>query len=210
MAALSCARLPRRAHIQAGRTRPFHQEMSKLQLLAMVLAIAAPIAARAEPAPSEPREIQIDCEQDPTCVAAKFADALSAQPSAGDALRLGSLITFQPGSARVYSRDREKLMALAASWQEHVRWTMITVEGYADAPRNASLAQQRADKIRSYLVRYGVDAEYVTAIDHDHARGDADQRMSGHIDLTIELCYQTAAECRAPGRGAPAADASSQ
>lgn len=185
--------------------------MSKLQLLAMVVAIAAPIAARAEPAPSEAREIQVDCEQDPTCVAAKFADALSAQRGEQDALRLGSLVTFQPGSARVYSRDREKLMALAASWQEHVRWTMITVEGYADAPRNAALAQQRADKIRGYLVRYGVGAEYITAIEHDRASGDADKRVSGHIDLTIELCYRTAAECRPPAiQVAPADDASSQ
>jgi outer membrane protein OmpA-like peptidoglycan-associated protein len=184
--------------------------MSKLHLLAMVCAIAAPIAARAEPAPSEPREIKIDCEHDASCVAAKFADALSAQPSERDALRLGSLVTFQPGSARVYSRDREKLMALAASWQEHVRWTMITVEGYADASRNAGLAQQRADKIRGYLIRYGVDAEYIIAIEHDRAR-DADKRVTGRIDLTIELCHRTAAECRAPGiLGAPADDAASE
>ena len=184
--------------------------MSKLPLLAMAGAIVGPLAARAEPAPAEPREIRIDCEREPTCVAAKFADALSAQRSERDALRLGSLITFQPGSARVYSREREKLMALAAAWQEHVRWTMITVEGYADAPHNASLAQQRADKIRGYLIRYGVAAEYIVAIEHDRARGDADRRVVGHNDLTIELCHRTAAECRALSMvGAPADEAAS-
>lgn len=180
--------------------------MSKLQLLAMVFAIAAPTAVRAEPAIPEARETQVDCEHQPTCVAAEFADALSAQQSERDALRLGSLVTFHPGSARVYSRDREKLMALAAAWQEHVRWTTITVEGYADARRNASLAQQRADKIRGYLIRYGVAAEYVVAIEHDHARGDADRRASGRIDLTIALCHRTAAECRAQDVVGAAAD----
>jgi len=170
--------------------------MYKLRLLSIAAVLVIPIAAAAEPT-LEAREVKIDCEHAPTCVAAKFADALTSKATGGEALRVESLITFKPGTTRVYSRDREKLMALAASWQEHVRWTTITIEGYADAPNHPTLGLQRADKIRGYLIRYGVAADYVVAIDHPQVRADApDWRAGGRIDLTIESCRKTSAECR--------------
>lgn len=126
----------------------------------------------------------------------EFADALSSQPGRSQA-RLGSRIAFEPGRVRVYSKDREKLMTLAASWQRNHEWATITVEGYAGASSDG-LAQRRADKISEYLVRYGVDAEYVVAIAHEPVRGDAQNEPAadGHADLTIERCPRSAAECR--------------
>jgi len=171
--------------------------MSKLQLPVIASLLLLPIVARAEPTPTVAREITLDCEHQLTCVAAKFADALSAGATGTQALRLEALVTFKPGTARVYSKDREKLMALAASWQEHVRWTTITIEGYADTAANPALALQRADKIRGYLIRYGVAGDYVVAIDHPQVRADApDRRAGGRVDLTIESCSKPSDECR--------------
>jgi hypothetical protein len=194
--------------------------MRNLLLLSM-LAILEPTAARAEPVPAEPDDIEIDCEHRPACVAAEFADALALQPVASQPVasqpvasqvqRPGSVIAFEPGRARVYSKDREKLMALAASWRKHIGWAAITVEGDAGASSDVALARRRADKISDYLIRYGVAAEYVVAIAHEHVRGDArnERGPGGHVDLTIALCDRTSDACRPKRRAAPvgAADA---
>ncbi|HSR98753.1 MAG TPA: OmpA family protein [Kofleriaceae bacterium] len=171
--------------------------------LLAILAIAIPTGARAEPeaAPElEPPPADAGasaCEDPGTCAAMEFADALSSQPAKSQ-VRLDSRIAFEPGRVRVYSRDREKLRTLAASWRRNHAWATITVEGYADASDDGGLAQRRADKIFGYLVRYGVDAEYVIAVAHDPARGDArnEPAVAGHVDLTIEHCPRGAAECR--------------
>jgi len=157
-------------------------------LLLWVLAIAIPTAARAEPEPEpQPADAGANACDSGTCAAMEFADALSSQPARSQA-RLGSRIAFEPGRVRVYSKDRERLMTLAASWQRNHEWATITVEGYAGASSDG-LAQRRAEKISEYLVRYGVDAEYVVAVAHEPAAG-------GHVDLTIERCPRRAAECR--------------
>jgi outer membrane protein OmpA-like peptidoglycan-associated protein len=182
--------------------------MPKQQLVLVVAAIMSPMVARAQPAPAATHEMKIDCEHAPTCIATEFADALSSQPVGPAALRLDSLIMFEPGSARVYSRSREKLMALAASWRDHARWMVITVEGHADASHNVALAQQRADKIRGYLIRYGVAAEYVVAIGHDPVPGDTPVKHAtgGRVDLTIAFCDPTSEACRGNGlQSTPAA-----
>jgi outer membrane protein OmpA-like peptidoglycan-associated protein len=169
------------------------------RLLLSILAIATPIAARAEPAP-EPARTDVPvgvCEDAHTCAAVEFADALSSQP-ADPQERLGVLIAFEPGRARVYSKDREKLMALAASWRRNNGWATITVEGYAGASSGAALAQRRADKISDYLIRYGVAAEYVVAIAHEPVHGDAgnEPAVNGHVELMLQRCPRSAAECR--------------
>jgi len=172
--------------------------MLKLPLLSMVVAIAIPVVAHAQPVAeavaADDREI--DCEQTPTCFAEEFADALSAPPAAPQdlpglrPLRMESLITFEPGRARVYSSGREKLAALAATWRTRGRWPMITVEGYAGAGGKLALAEQRAGRVRDYLVRYGVPPEYVVAIGHDSARGSSSVKrpIGGRVDLAIAAC----------------------
>ncbi|HEY0484407.1 MAG TPA: hypothetical protein VGD37_43100 [Kofleriaceae bacterium] len=163
--------------------------MSKLQLLPVVAAVLAATVAHAEPARAvspPPPDIR---EQDRQ-LAAEFADALALPPIHQHALRFDSLIEFQPGSTRVYSRDREKLMAVAAAWRDRGRWTTITVESYGS---DASLARRRADKIRSYLTRYGIAAELIVATTAARAGG-------GGVDLTIALCDPSSASCGVAGR----------
>jgi outer membrane protein OmpA-like peptidoglycan-associated protein len=170
------------------------------KLLLSILAMAIPMAAHAEPEPepAPPADAGVSaCEDSTTCAAAEFANALSSQPGRAPA-RLGSRIAFEPGRVRVYSKDREKLMTLAASWRRNQTWATITIEGYAGASSDDGLALRRADKISEYLVRYGVDADYVIAIAHAPARGDArnESAVGGHVDLVIEGCPRSALECR--------------
>lgn len=179
--------------------------MPKLQLLSIIAAIALPVVARAQPAPEateeNKNENKLDCEHEPTCVAAKFADALSSQRVEPQALRLASLITFEPGRARVYSSGREKIEVLARSWRAHGRWTTITVEGYSEGGSNAALAEQRADRVRGYLIRYGVPPAYVVAIGGDNVRGGSSVKraIGGRVDLAIALCETTSEDCRIHG-----------
>jgi outer membrane protein OmpA-like peptidoglycan-associated protein len=174
--------------------------MRKLQLLSIIAAIAIPIASRAQPAPeaAAETEIEIDCEHQPTCVAEQFADALASQPADPQALRLDSVITFEPGRARVYSSGREKIAALARSWRAHPRWTTITVEGYSEAGGKVALGGQRASRVRGYLIRYGVPPEYVVAIGHDTVRSSPPVKrpIAGRVDLAIAVCDSTSEECR--------------
>jgi outer membrane protein OmpA-like peptidoglycan-associated protein len=104
----------------------------------------------------------------------------------------------------VYSKDREKLSALATAWQQHVRWAKITIEGYASGPGNPDLARARADKIRGYLIRYGVDPGYIVAVGRDHPRqGTPDLRTTGgRVDLSISFCSRSSEDC--PARTATA------
>jgi hypothetical protein len=169
------------------------------RLLLSILVIVTPIAAQAEP---EPEPTPVDraagaCQDPKTCAALEFADALSSQ-RAGSQARLDLQVGFEPGRARVYSKDRERLMALAASWRRNSGWATITVEGYAGASSGVALAQLRADRISDYLIRYGVAAEFVVAIAHEPARGDArnERAGGGHVELTLERCPRSTAECR--------------
>lgn len=175
------------------------------RLLALLVVLLIPMAARAAPATAEPADrsdpdpaIELDCEADPSCVA---ANGVTGRPVESEALRLASLVTFRPGRVRVYAKDREKLMLLAHAWQRHPQWAHITIEGFDRDPGNLVLAQRRADKIRNYLIRYGVAAEYITAVGRARPPGDApDPRaIAGGTDVTISRCDRTSARCRASG-----------
>jgi hypothetical protein len=177
------------------------------RLLLSILVIAIPIAAQAEPGPGPEPEPELEpvradaaggaCEDPRTCAALEFADALSSQP-VGPQTRLGLQIGFEPGRARVYSKDRERLMALAASWRRNTGWATIIVEGYAGASSGDALAQRRADRIADYLTRYGIAAEFVVAIAHEPLPGEArsERAGGGHVELTLERCARSTAECR--------------
>jgi hypothetical protein len=166
--------------------------MVQRQLL-MILIIALPVVTAAQPAHVDDPAIKSDCGQELTC-AEKFADALSSRGQ--KPVRLDALVTFTPGSARVYSENREKLQLLAAAWRKNPRWSLITVEGYAGHGSSAALALQRADKIRGYLVRYGVAADHVAAIPGIQLVDDpAADTSTGRVDLTVDFCDRGPSEC---------------
>jgi type IV pilus biogenesis protein CpaD/CtpE len=167
------------------------------RLVSIVVITVLSAATQADPAPVRlaAHEGKADCGRELGC-AEQFADALSSQPVAPQTLRLDSLITYAPGSNRVYSQSREKLQALAASWRAHARWSTITVVGHAGSGYHVALAQQRADRIRGYLVRYGVAAERVIAIAHDDAIGSMPGgARSARVDIAVEVCDRVAKDC---------------
>ena len=167
--------------------------MSKLPTL--IAAVLLPVLAHADPTPSA--DETKTCADERICVAEMFADAMSLT-AAVPAVHLDGFITFEQGSTRVYSQSREKLQALAASWRKHARWSMITVGAHAGGSHNLALAQQRADKIRGYLLRYGVAAEYVVAIGYGDERGDLPAVVgAGSADLTVDLCDPASKDCSA-------------
>ena len=125
------------------------------------------------------------CLKDDQCVARLLATTLTTERHQ---LVLRDLIEFEPGRVRVYSAGREKIQALVAQWKRHREWRTITVDGYAPRSRvPQSLAQRRAERIRDYLVRYGVPADQIATMGHD----DGTARM---VDLTIDVC--SAADCQ--------------
>jgi outer membrane protein OmpA-like peptidoglycan-associated protein len=103
--------------------------------------------------------------------------------SAESAVLLHDIVHFDPGRVRVYSKSREKIQAIVHTWRQRTDWSVITVHGYAGG--NAALGQRRAEKIRGYLIRYGIPPELVVAL--GHAGGAT-------VDLSIELCQD--ASCR--------------
>lgn len=155
------------------------------------LALPGPVAAEARHAPDD-----AGCDRDPLCLAAAFAETMSASDGR---LELDRLVTFEPGRIRVYSESREKLARLATVWRDSVGWAEITVHGYADAggrtsAANLALAQRRADKIRGYLIRYGVDPAYITAVGLPGAEADG-PGAARHVDLAITRCTRSSGTC---------------
>jgi outer membrane protein OmpA-like peptidoglycan-associated protein len=114
------------------------------------------------------------CDRDPRCYARELALTLTASDSA---LSVQHVVEFEPGRVRVYSKSREKLQAIAEHWKQRTDWSVITVHGYAAG--SAGLGQRRAEKIRGYLIRYGVPPELVVA---------TGESGGATVDLSIELC----------------------
>jgi outer membrane protein OmpA-like peptidoglycan-associated protein len=142
--------------------------MGKRSVLAMLAIVCTASFARAE------GSAMSTCDQNPRCFGRELAVALTTPEPA---ITLRRLVDFEPGRVRVYSKSREKIQALVQRWKQRADWSVITVDGYA--ADNLELAQRRADKIRGYLIRYGVPPALVVAKGHTGA---------ATVDLSIDLC----------------------
>jgi outer membrane protein OmpA-like peptidoglycan-associated protein len=172
------------------------------------LALVIPTQARAEHATEPHPDTAAACEHNPTCLAVAFADALTISPLAPHELKLDALVTFPLATGRVYSAGRERIAALAQAWNDHPTWRVITVDGYPDAwarseAAGAALAQLRAERVRGYLIRYGLDPDSVVAVGHASSAADpsVNSIARSRVDLTIAVCDRTTEECR--GRPIP-------
>jgi outer membrane protein OmpA-like peptidoglycan-associated protein len=150
--------------------------MSTLRPLAALIGVLAlPLTAHADASASDPIEL-----------GTQYADAMTT-PS--DEVLLFKLVEFAPSSTRVYSRERERLMALAKSWTTDGHGAVITVHGYSES-LDLRLAEQRAQKIRRYLIKYGVAPDRVAAVGHTL---DKDGRR---IDLAVTSCTKVPDRCQ--------------
>jgi outer membrane protein OmpA-like peptidoglycan-associated protein len=74
-------------------------------------------------------------------------------------------VEFDRGSARVTNIAKARLDAVALRLRDNPRATVV-VTGYPDSARGAraeSLARQRAENVKQYLIdRHGIDASRIT------------------------------------------------
>ncbi|MDB4960890.1 MAG: OmpA family [Myxococcales bacterium] len=144
------------------------------QLATLVALLAAPLTAHADAPVSEAIEL-----------GTRYADAMT-MPS--DEHLLYKVVEFAPSSTRVYSREREQLMSLAKSWAATSHRAEITVHGYSDS-LDLKLAEHRAERIRGYLIKYGVDPARVATVGHTLDQGGR------RVDLAIASCEKQPGRC---------------
>jgi outer membrane protein OmpA-like peptidoglycan-associated protein len=94
----------------------------------------------------------------------------------------GTLVEFRARSTRL-SPGAKVALAEVALWAKDSRSRSIRLRGMTDrsgnARANATLSKQRAEAVRTYLVRQGVDPTRVSAVGHDDdapTDGDEDRR----------------------------------
>ncbi|MDB4957917.1 MAG: Flagellar motor rotation protein MotB [Myxococcales bacterium] len=148
-------------------------------VLMVALGVSSAEAEHFSAIQSAANDVDESCAKDTRCIAKKLAQTLTTEHAR---IVVGKVVEFEPGRLRVYSKDRERLQAIAAQWKQHPDWAVITVDGYATNRSDAesvALGRQRAEKVRGYLIRYGVAPELVQIA--GHAAGK-------HVDLSIETC----------------------
>ena len=156
--------------------------MRKLFVIAILVASTSHAVADAE-CPQSTEAVAVT----PVALARVYADALAASHTEhGTFSHFDTLFEFELGRVRVYSKDREKLQALAKAWKAEAKSDLITIEAFAGSAERdgAALAQKRAARARDYLVKFGVAADRVVAKASVRAETKG-PRLKGSIDLTI-------------------------
>ena len=98
-----------------------------------------------------------------------------------DTSKIAKAAKFEYGQIRLRSEARKELAAFAKSWREHPTQVRIEGHGYTnDEEVSIELGQRRADRVRDFLVKHGVDAGAITAI--GHSRGERGR----YVDLVLE------------------------
>jgi len=98
-----------------------------------------------------------------------------------DESKIAKAAKFDYLQIRLKTESRKELAAFAKNWREHPVHVRIEGHGYAkDEEFSIELGQRRADRVRDYLVRQGVDATYLTAIGHSRAE------HGRYVDLVLE------------------------
>jgi outer membrane protein OmpA-like peptidoglycan-associated protein len=118
------------------------------------------------------------------CVATPvFAQHLEASSPPAKKTKVTTIARFRPGEIYVHTDERVRLRELAALWQATSSDSVLVVEGNGsiadDEERNIALGQRRADLVRSWLIKFGVDSHHVIAI------GNARQRLDDDVDIFV-------------------------
>ncbi len=121
------------------------------------------------------RDVDIVIEREASCAreldGCPIADAITI---IDDRIILDERVLFDLDRARVRTRGKLIVRAIAELWAAHPEWKRITIEGHADArgsdDYNLGLSQLRADRVRAVLIEGGAGADRVDAIGHGRAR----------------------------------------
>ncbi|MGE5183420.1 MAG: OmpA family protein [Acidobacteriota bacterium] len=108
-------------------------------------------------------------------------------------LELHKLVTFDDGRVYVHTDARYSLRTLARVWKDNHAWTTIRIEGNAhvdDEEAAIALGQRRADMVKTWLVRFGVDPKYIESV------GNSRDDLANDVDVFVEGCGSAGTDCR--------------
>lgn len=92
----------------------------------------------------------------------------------GDRIILDDRVLFDVDRARVKTKGRAIVHAIADAWEAHPAWARITIEGHADVrgpdAYNVWLSTERAARVRAILVERGFAAERIDIVGHGRGR----------------------------------------
>lgn len=102
-----------------------------------------------------------------------------------------SLVSFEPGRARVYSAGRERIQLVVERLRHEATVAELTLHAYADG-RDLGVAQRRAYQVQRNLVKYGFPAARIRVV--LHAASDLDPRETDRrrVDLVVTRCDRVA------------------
>jgi outer membrane protein OmpA-like peptidoglycan-associated protein len=90
------------------------------------------------------------------------------EDSRGIVVTISGGTLFATGSAKIMPSAHERLNEVARALQQQGQGRSITVEGYTDSrgseDMNQKLSQQRADAVRDYLVKQGVEPGLISSV----------------------------------------------
>jgi outer membrane protein OmpA-like peptidoglycan-associated protein len=130
-----------------------------------------------------------------------------------DRIVLEERVLFDFERARVKTRARPILQAIAELYRQHPEWIEIRIEGHADTrgveEYNQTLSERRARNVRELLVEYGIPAGIVEAVGYGSARPRdlRDEPEAHHRNRRVEFVVVARRKVSAPeetGDGAPA------
>lgn len=119
-------------------------------------------------------------------ILAALAVALFPLPaSAGPAkTTVATIAGFRAGETYVHTDDRVKLRELATLWKAMPERAQLVVEGNGlvavDEEASIALGQRRADRVRDWLVKFGVDPSCVVAV------GNSRERPGNYVAVMVE------------------------
>ena len=100
-------------------------------------------------------------EHEPSCAEVLDGCTFGKITVVDDRIVFDDHVFFDLDRARVRTKGRAIVQAIAALWSEHPEWTSITIEGHTDVrgsdDYNLRLSQLRADRVREVLVEAGAD-----------------------------------------------------
>jgi hypothetical protein len=92
---------------------------------------------------------------------------------------------FAKNGVYVHTDDRVRLREIAKLWRAFSSNATIVVEGNGlipiDEEASIELGQRRADRVRDWLVKFGIDPSRVVAI------GNSRERPGDYVDVMVEV-----------------------
>jgi outer membrane protein OmpA-like peptidoglycan-associated protein len=176
------------------RTRAPAREPERVPVPVPVVAVAAPPPAPptppAPPPPPPDRDRDEIADADDVCPdqieIVNGVDDADGCPDSGlfivenDRIVLDERILFDTERARIHSRGRRVIAAIALAWHLHSDWVRFSIEGHADTrgddEYNDELSALRADRVRAALIAAGVPADAIVTAGF----GEQRPRDAGH------------------------------